>query len=180
MARYQAGDGGAFDGLVELLGAPLYRFLLHSAGGDRASADDLYQDTWLKLHEARKSFRPGEAVMPWLFGIARHVLLDHRRRTARHLRRVGALQRAGDAASAVLPQAPAAADLRAETSQLLALAMVDLPDNQREALFLLKVEGLSVDEAAEIVGVRAGALKVRAHRAYERVRARLAALSGRG
>jgi RNA polymerase sigma-70 factor, ECF subfamily len=178
MARYQAGDGAAFDALVALVGPILYRFFVHGQVGDATVADDLYQELWLRAHDARHTFRPGEPVLPWLFGVARHVVLDHRRRFARHRRRVDALEQAGDAAASVLPQPAAAADTRAETAQMLHLAMEGLPESQREALFLLKVEGLPVKEAARIAGTSEGALKVRAHRAYAAVRARLDALMG--
>lgn len=177
MERYQQGERTAFDELSALLGPTLFRFFAHSAP-DRSTAEDLYQETWLKVHHARHTYRPGEPVLPWLFGIARHVSADHRRRYARHSRRVDALQQA---APVLAPQASAEghrAGARTEAAQLLELAMDGLPENQREALFLLKVEGLSVQEAAKIAGTSPGALKVRAHRAYNRIRERITKLVG--
>ena len=56
------------------------------------------------------------------------------------------------------------------------LHLFKMPADQREALILLKVEGLSVEEAARVAGTSPGALKVRAHRAYARIRARIEAL----
>ncbi len=171
MRRYQAGDRKAFDALVGLLGPSLHRFFLHGFR-DPGLAEDLYQETWMKVHSARKSHRPGEPVLPWLYGIARHVAADSRRRYARHRRRIDATQAVvhslgADGGHAQAPDA----EVRAETSEILQAAMADLPDKQREALILLKVEGLSVVEAAKAAGTTPGALKVRAHRAYAHVRA---------
>ena len=115
--------------------------------------------------------------MPWIYGIARHVVADHHRGRARRRRRMDAAQTAAGA-TGVDPISARNVDIyrRAEAAQLLDLAMAELPDNQREALILLKVEGLSVKEAARIAGTSPGALKVRAHRAYERIRERVRAM----
>jgi len=176
MERYQRGERQAFDALAALMGPPLFRFFTHGFG-DHATAEDLYQETWLKVHHARHTYRSGEPVMPWLFGIARHVAADHRRKRARHHRRVEA---AGQVATVLAPSGgtPAGAARRTEAADLLTQAMDGLPENQREALFLLKVEGLSVEEAARVAGTSPGALKVRAHRAYARIRARIKDLGG--
>lgn len=173
MKRYQDGERRAFDGLVGLLGPPVYRFFLHGFR-DQPTADDLYQETWLKVHQARHTHRPGEPVLPWLFGVARHVAADHRRQSARHRRRVEAVKQVADATGGGTRTDATAS--RSEAAEILVLAMEGLPENQREALFLLKVEGMSVQEAAKIAGTTPGALKVRAHRAYARMRARVTEL----
>ncbi|MDF1565046.1 MAG: RNA polymerase sigma factor [Deltaproteobacteria bacterium] len=178
MRRYQGGERGAFEALVALLGPALHRFFLHGFP-DPGLADDLYQETWMKVHAARHTHRPGEPVLPWIYGIARHVSADARRRHARHRRRV-------EASAAVVhtlgPEGgtarPADAEARTESAQLLSRALAELPPQQREALILLKIEGLSVAEAARAAGVSEGALKVRAHRAYARVRAFVEAAGG--
>ncbi len=175
MVRYQRGEARAFDALTALVGPTLFRFFAHSTP-DRENAEDLYQETWLKVHHARHTYRPGEPLMPWLYGIARHVGADHRRRYARHHRRVEAAEQVARIEAPVAGSPPPAADGKVEAAQLLELAMEGLPETQREALILLKVEGLSVEEAARIAGTSPGALKVRAHRAYARIRARIAAL----
>jgi len=171
MRRYQAGERQAFDALVGLFGSSLHRFFLHGFR-DPGLAEDLYQETWMKVHTARNTHRPGEPVLPWIYGIARHVAADARRRYARHRRRVDATQAVVHSLGAEGGHAQAAdAEERTATAELLSAAMKDLPEKQREALILLKVEGLSVAEAAKAAGTTPGALKVRAHRAYAHVRA---------
>lgn len=178
MVQYQGGSRQAFDALVALAGPSLHRFFVHSVR-DRQQAEDLYQDTWLKVHHARHTYRPGEAAMPWIYGIARHVVADFHRGRARRQRRLDAAQSAAGATGAdPISHRPVDTHNRAEAAQLLELAMSELPENQREALILLKIEGLSVKEAARIAGTSPGALKVRAHRAYEHIRARLRSLEG--
>lgn len=170
MRRYQAGEREAFDRLVGLLGPALHRFFLHGFRNPQV-ADDLYQECWMKVHTARHTHRPGEPVLPWLYGIARHVAADSRRRYARHRRRVDATQAVVHSLGAEGGHARAPeAEARAEAAELLEAALAGLPEKQREALILLKVEGLSVAEAAVAAGTTPGALKVRAHRAYEHVR----------
>lgn len=177
MVRYQRGDGAAFDALTALVGPSLFRFFAHGTP-DRESAEDLYQETWLKVHHARHTYRKGEPLLPWLYGIARHVGADHRRRWARHHRRLDAAERVAETQAPAGRSGGGAGD-RAEAAELLDLAMEGLPENQREALLLLKVEGLSVEEAAKVAGTSPGALKVRAHRAYARIRERVEALGGK-
>src|SRR5215469_12083762 len=82
MARYQQGDFGAATTLVNRLSPQLHRFFLGQFVS-RRYADDLLQETWLRIHEARHTYRPGEPLLPWLYALARHVRVDHYRRTRR-------------------------------------------------------------------------------------------------
>src|SRR5579862_6174179 len=82
MARYQAGDAAAAHALIVQLSPRLYRFLaLRSAS--RLDADDLLQDTWLRIHRVRRTYRAGQPLLPWVFAIARRVRVDHYRRSVR-------------------------------------------------------------------------------------------------
>src|SRR5690349_12104467 len=82
MAGYQKGDGAAAAALIERLSPPLHRFFLMQSASSRY-ADDLLQETWLRIHQARHTYHPGQPVLPWLFAIARHIRVDHYRRTRR-------------------------------------------------------------------------------------------------
>src|SRR6204780_5808702 len=82
MVRYQQGDLGAASELVTRLSPALHRFFAVQFVS-RASADDLLQETWLRLHEVRHTYRPGEPVLPWLYAIARHIRVDHYRKSGR-------------------------------------------------------------------------------------------------
>ena len=82
MARYQQGDFAAATALIECISPQLHRFLV-AQSGSRADADDLLQETWLRIHKVRHTYRPGEPALPWFYAIARHVRVDHYRKSVR-------------------------------------------------------------------------------------------------
>src|SRR5262245_27891232 len=82
MVRYQSGDAAAVTGLIERLSPQLLRFFL-AQFVSRRFADDLLQETWLRIHRVRHTYRPGEPVLPWIYALARNVRVDHYRRTRR-------------------------------------------------------------------------------------------------
>src|ERR1700728_2502627 len=82
MARYQAGDFAAATALIECVGPQLHRFFLAQLLS-RADADDLLQETWLRIHRVRHTYRPGEPALPWFYAIARHIRVDHYRKSMR-------------------------------------------------------------------------------------------------
>jgi RNA polymerase sigma-70 factor (ECF subfamily) len=177
MARYCAGDAAAFEALYALVAGRLLGYLICLAG-DRATAEDLLQVTFLKLHQARSAYIMGAEPLPWLYTIAHRTFLDEARRRRRQ--RVKLVR---EGAQPPEPQArldgrPANADPPADGTGLGAAALSaldELPRNQREALVLTKVQGHSVAEAAAIVGTTSTAIKLRAHRAYAALRKRLVA-----
>jgi RNA polymerase sigma-70 factor (ECF subfamily) len=140
---------------------------------ERAVAEDLLQLTFMKIHRSRAAYVRGADPLPWIYSIAHRTFLDEARRVKRAVVRVGD----GDE----LPEQQA--DLRGETAERrdepradpeLVRAALDalagLPEQQREAVVLTKLDGKSVAEAAEIAGTSVGAMKVRAHRGYEALR----------
>jgi len=82
MVRYQQGDLGAASELVTRLSPALHRFFMVQFVS-RRYADDLLQETWLRIHEVRHTYRRGEPVLPWLYAIARNVRVDQYRKTRR-------------------------------------------------------------------------------------------------
>lgn len=180
MARYCDGDAAAFRALYALVAPRIHGYLLGMAR-QRAVADDLLQQTFLKVHRARAAYVRGADPVPWIYAIAHRTFLDEARRRKRAIVNVG-----GDA----LPEVPA--DLTGQTDdrrdepradpELLAAtldALADLPATQREAVVLTKLDGKSIAEAAEIAGTTIGAMKVRAHRGYEALRQLLGKRPGR-
>ena len=129
-------------------------------------ADDLLQETWLRIHRVRHTYRPGEPVLPWVYAIARRVGVDGYRRT----RRVSAHETPME----VLPERPEYRPPPASLPDFETL-VAGLPEAQREVITLLKVGGLSLEEVACATSSSVGAVKQKAHRAYERLRAILAA-----
>jgi RNA polymerase sigma-70 factor (ECF subfamily) len=163
MIGYQQGDAAAAKSLVDLLGRRLYVFFA-SQMGDRADADDMTQEAWLRIHRVRHTYRPGEPVLPWVYAIARRVRIDGYRRR----RRVEARERAG----ASLPEVRETRDAPGELPSFAEL-VAPLPESQREALTMLKVDGLSIEEVARATSSTEGAVKQKVHRAYTRLRALL-------
>jgi RNA polymerase sigma-70 factor (ECF subfamily) len=124
------------------------------------------------MHKARGTFVSGAAVLPWAFAIARRLVLDQVRRDRRSPRVVDEVD--------PVPASPAGATDRPEhfveareSARRLAGALARLPDSQRTVFELLKEDGLTLTEAAAVLGVTVTAVKLRAHRAYEFLRAAL-------
>src|SRR5512146_737083 len=82
MARYQEGDSTAAAALVHRVSPQIHRYFLAQLAS-RRHADDLLQETWLRIHEARHTYRTGEPLLPWLYAIARHIRVDHYRKARR-------------------------------------------------------------------------------------------------
>ena len=171
MARYCDGDRAAFDALYAAV-APRLRGFVLSLVGDRALADDVMQETLLKLHEARGFYVRGADPVPWIFTIARHTAFDELRRKKRaRVRLVEDDSRPPPEPRAELSGAPEQAHASDDPAGAEAMAALDqLPAAQRQALLLTKVEGLSQAEAAARAGTTPGAIKLRAHRAYVALR----------
>jgi RNA polymerase sigma-70 factor, ECF subfamily len=160
MERYQQADPEAPAALVNALSPALLRFF-KSQVANREQADDLLQEAWLRIHRVRYTYRPGEPVLPWIYAIARRVRVDGYRRTRRITLHEIAME--------VLPDVPARAEVRnpGPTFDTLVAA---LPEAQREVVTMLKVGGLTLDEVARATSSTVGAVKQKAHRAYERLR----------
>ena len=162
MLRYQQADRSAAATLIEMLSPALLRFFTGSMGS-HADAEDMLQEAWLRIHRVRHTYRPGEPLLPWVYAIARRVRVDSYRRRRRASREL---------AMSVIPEPGVRPTSSFETPNFREL-VASLPASQQQVLTLLKVEGLSVDEVAKLTASTAGAVKQRAHRAYERLRALL-------
>lgn len=167
MNRYANGDDGAFPELYDLLAPRLYGYFLRQTR-NAALADDLMQQTFVKIHRARGQFLQGAAVTPWAFAIGRRLFIDSVRRDRRDLVTLGD-DAALDEAEA---SAPIADDLvqAQQTARRIERTLATLPDTQRVAFELVKQEGLTFAEAASVLGTTVAAVKLRAHRAYEALR----------
>ena len=160
MERYQQADPDAPATLVGALSPGLLRFF-KSQVATREQADDLLQETWLRIHRVRHTYRPGEPVLPWIYAIARHVRVDGYRRTRRITLREIAMD--------VLPERLAETEPR-NPGPAFDTLVAALPEAQREVVTMLKVGGLSLEEVARATSSTVGAVKQKAHRAYERLR----------
>lgn len=168
MDRFIQGDRRAFDALFQRYGQAIHGYLLRMVGSE-AAAEDLVQTTFLSLVRARDRFKPGSAFKPWLYAIATNAARDqHRRRRPEEPLEEGASAEVTD---------PLARNDPFERDAVRA-ALQQLPENQRVPIVLHRYEGLSFAEIAEAVGASESAVKVRAHRGYERLRQLLAPLQG--
>jgi RNA polymerase sigma-70 factor, ECF subfamily len=168
MERYSTGDDAAFGEIYDALAPRLYGFLQRQVQ-DRALAEDLLQQTLLQLHRARGRYTPGADVLPWVFAIARRLTIDTHR-----IRRREVLVESPDAAASESPVSGADyAESLVQARQMaraVNLALEALPESQRVAYQLVRDEGLSMTQAAAVLGTTASAVKLRAFRAYEAIR----------
>jgi RNA polymerase sigma-70 factor (ECF subfamily) len=165
MCAFLDGDARAFEALFREL-APRVASALTRMSGDRRLAEDLTQSVFLKLYRVREAYQRGVLLTPWVFAMARNTFLDHVRHTKRrpeHLSEDGTLPE--------WPNDPAAP---AHEYKQLRESLEMLPRAQRDALLLLKVEGMTVAEAAALCGTTPASIKMRAHRAYAKLRHALA------
>lgn len=158
MERAQRGDREAYGALLMDITPALASFLRQRIV-DPHEREDVVQDTLMALHRARHTYDPSRPFEPWLFSIARHVLVDHFRRRG--------VRAACEVLVDVLPERGGDGD---SEGPRLEEALDRLPPAQRAAFEMLKLEGLSVAAAAARAGTTPSALKVRAHRAYKALR----------
>src|SRR5437879_1320153 len=132
MERYQQADPEAPAALIGALSPALLRFF-QSQAASREQANDLLQETWLRIHRVRHTYRAGEPVLPWIYAIARRVRIDGYRR----MRTITA----HEITMEVLPEPPPRVEHR-DTLPCFDTLVAALPDSQREVLTMLKVGGL--------------------------------------
>jgi RNA polymerase sigma-70 factor (ECF subfamily) len=170
LAAAAAGDEREFATLWRDLQPGLLRYLQVVAP---AVCEDLASETWLEVARALGRFRGGEAgFRSWVFTVARHRMIDWRRREARNP--------ATPLPPGEIPERPwvdDAADTALEAiSTRAALALIaELPPDQAEVVTLRLVGGLDVTQVAGIVGKRSGAVRVLCHRGLRRLAERLGA-----
>jgi RNA polymerase sigma-70 factor, ECF subfamily len=171
MDRYAQGDEAAFSELYDDLAPRLYGYLLRQTR-NTARAEDLVQQTFLQMHCARGRFTRGADVVPWAFAIARRLLIDGVRRSGREVSLE--LREEAGAPPPVSPTLQQDEMVHAKyLAQSVERELARLPDSHREAFQLVKEEGLSIAEAAEVLGTTVSAVKLRAHRTYVALRAAL-------
>lgn len=169
MARACDGDARAFEVLFHRLAPSLYRYVLRRVRSP-ALAEEVTQTAMYKVWNARESFQQGARVEPWVYQIAHNAMIDALRSLRRRRER---LTREGETPEpeVVMPEADALDGLDDAQRALLTACIDALPTAQREALIAMKVEGKSAREIADAQGLSVSAIKVRAFRAYQTLRA---------
>jgi len=161
MSRYQEGDFTAATTLINRLSPQLHRFFVVQSAS-RRNADDLLQETWLRIHKVRHTYRPSQPVLPWFYAIARHVRVDNYRKAIRTTAREDRLEEMSEMEAAIPGQSGRTDDLEA--------LLEPLPESQREVIEMLTVAGMSLEEVARATSSSIGSVKQKAHRAYEKLR----------
>jgi RNA polymerase sigma-70 factor, ECF subfamily len=171
------GDVRAFDRFYAQYHEPIFSFLLRLSGR-RDTAEDLAQETWLKLAKAAPTLRADSRLAALLFTIARNAFRSHRRWAMLDLSRIVTLGL--DTVIVATPdEAPDVEHDRARAIALLEAALQEVPVASREVLLLVGVEGLEQDAVAQILGVSYDALRQRLHRARSQLKEKMEAIEAR-
>ena len=165
MVRVQAGDSQALAALIGRYRGPLYAFLWRRAGD---GADDLFQESWIRVSRARDRFDRSRRFSTWLFQIANNLCRDRWRRLDARRRALDGLReemRASGRDAAPAPELP--------PDDRLSGRLDALPDRLREVLVLRHYHELGEAEIAEVLGIPRGTVKSRLHAAVRAARALL-------
>ena len=177
MRAVQAGEEAAFRLLYRRYERRLLAFLVPYLG-DPALAEDLLQETFLRVFRQRASYEPRSAFRTWLFAIARNLALDQLRRLRSRRESSSPFEEAsqvGGDPEGLPDPAPDALGVLAgrDAATALRAALLELPEEERAVILLSRLEGLRYREIAEILGSTEGAVKIRAHRALLALQNRL-------
>jgi RNA polymerase sigma-70 factor (ECF subfamily) len=159
MTAVASGDETALAALIDRYAASVHAYLLRHSG-NRDDADDLLQETWVRVARSAKRFDTARRFRSWLYGIATNLARDlFRRRMTREraLRDLAAHPSAASSANSV-----ECGELRER--------IAELPENMRAVLLLRYYEGMSEAEMAEILDIPRGTIKSRLHAALRRLR----------
>jgi RNA polymerase sigma-70 factor (ECF subfamily) len=166
MLALRAGDGSAFDALFTRWSGPLLRYV-ERVVHDRAAAEELVQEVWVRVYRARERYLPDARFSTWLFTIATRLAWNELRRS-RHRSPHESLDRDDEAGPLPIPaEQPALEDVvdARRAGAAVEEALAALPERQRAALWLSAVEGLSYAEVAMTLETTEKSVKALVHRA---------------
>ena len=156
-------DPDLLDRLIEQHQHRLLRYLI-SLTGNRTTAEDFFQETWLRVLERGHQYDPRHEFCTWLFAVARHMVIDTFRR--KQPVSIDNTENDDDRPTEFASQEPSAFDraVQQELSEVVAAGMEHLPFEYREALVLRFQEGMSLEEIAEVIDAPLGTVKSRIYR----------------
>ncbi|MDQ5903936.1 MAG: hypothetical protein QG672_1529 [Pseudomonadota bacterium] len=174
MLAYRDGDADAFAVLYGRHRTRLFRYLVHQCG-DEKLAEELYQDIWLRVVNARAEYEPLAKFSTWLFRIAHHRLIDYYRRHARD--KVLLWEGNPETDDNPIEQYPASPDLtppaqleRLQLRARISAALAELPEPQREAFLMAEEGGMTLEEIASATGTGRETVKSRLRYAMTKLR----------
>ncbi|MDP3718318.1 MAG: RNA polymerase sigma factor [Acidobacteriota bacterium] len=162
VARLRDGDPDAFDCVHAYFNTRLFNFLARLSRR-REVAEDLLEETWLRLVARAAQLRPDTHLGPWLFTVARNLYVSYRR--SRMLEDSHAVGLDGLWPSGSPQPSPFEVAAAGEAGRRLETALGGLPVAYREAILLVAIEGLQPSEAAEVCGIKPEAMRQRLSRA---------------
>ena len=162
VGRLRDGDPDAFDAVHDAFNTRLFNFLARLSRR-REVAEDLLEETWLRLVARAAQLRPDTQLGPWLFTVARNLYVSYRR--SRMLEDSHAVGLIGLWPSGSPHPSPFEVAAASETGRRIEAALGGLPVAHREALLLVAIEGLRPAEAADICGISPEAMRQRLSRA---------------
>lgn len=165
MLRYGDGDVQAFEILYRRHNDAIYRYLLRLCG-HRDSADDIFQDVWGKIIKARQTYRPTAKFTTFLYRVAHNCFIDHVRRNKRH----GNSTSLEPELHSDPGESPETAAERSLARERLEIALLTLPEEQRDAFLLREEGGLSIDQIAAVTGCNRETAKSRLRYAVNKLR----------
>lgn len=160
MVKIQSGDQEAYRQFLNEIGPLLYNYVRRRVFNSEL-VPDVYQEVLLTLHKARFTYEPARPLGPWLFTVARNSILDALGRNRKFAER--------EVPTEFLPES-GEVENDGSLGDELHQALNSLSPIHREAIELLKLRALSLEEAAKELNISVAALKVRAHRGYEQLR----------
>lgn len=171
MTAYVDGDEGAFRTLFDRYSPILLRLTSRHLQSNEL-AEEIVQQTFFRVHGARNDFREGSKLRPWIMTISMNLVREHWRRSKRRT------PAPIDVDSRPAPEPQFMPLEEAQRAQLLRTALERLPASQREVIELHWFQERPYSEVAQIVGTSEGAVRVRAHRAYNTLKQFLGAELG--
>lgn len=173
MLRFQKGDSRAFEEIIKKYQYSVIN-TIYRYTGDRTEAEDLAQEIFLRIYNARRAYRPTGKFSSWLFAIVNNICLNWIRYVKRH-------KTVSIFTDKESPQVNIARDQKTASSQLRGLelkitvrnALNTLPSTQRMAVILNKYEGLAYEEIAEVMGISVAAVKSLLSRGRENLKEKL-------
>ena len=165
MMRYKDGDIAAFEMLYKRHNDALYRYLLRLSLNP-ATAEDLFQETWQKIINARTSYRPTARFSTYLFRVAHNCFVDHFRRT----RRLGEVTEKDPDARVHPGESLESSTERSLARRRLRSALADIPAEQRDVYLLYEEAGLGIDDIALVTGVNRETAKSRLRYAVKKLK----------
>ena len=182
MLSFRGGDARAFEQLVARHRGPVFNFILRQTG-HRARAEDLLQETWLKVVRGAQDWQPKARFTTWVYTIARNLCVDSARKESyRKTESLDAPLSAdgeGRALGEQLPDHGIGPERGAHNQRvrpLIEAALRSLPDEQREVFVLREYSGIAFKEIAEVTGVPENTVKSRMRYALEGLRRKLSEL----